>query len=129
MAVDGSRWQFLGRSPAVSPRDAVDNEFLRYVDPSTISTPTGMLDPDAILFRAQAAVLTPAGKASSLQMREEQIRRREKPMGNLRRSGQAPTLRNAPNVLWSRGVTPTPIRTLRACRKPSGQLGITRLTA
>ena len=33
MAVDGSRWQVLGRSPIrVAPRDAVDNEFIRMAD-------------------------------------------------------------------------------------------------
>jgi hypothetical protein len=28
MAVDGSRWQFLGKSPSrLAPRDAIDNRF------------------------------------------------------------------------------------------------------
>jgi hypothetical protein len=33
MAADGSRWQFLGRSPIrLAPRDAIDNEFFRMAD-------------------------------------------------------------------------------------------------
>ena len=33
MAVDGSRWQFLGRSPIrLAPRDAIDDEFFRMAE-------------------------------------------------------------------------------------------------
>jgi hypothetical protein len=33
MAVDGSRWQFLGRAPSrLGQRDAIDNEFFRMAD-------------------------------------------------------------------------------------------------
>ena len=32
MAVDGSRWQFLGRSPIrPAPRNAIDNEFFKWL--------------------------------------------------------------------------------------------------
>ena len=43
------------------------------IDVKSISMPDGRLDPDAVLFRAQPAVLTAYGRAQSLEMRKHQI--------------------------------------------------------
>jgi hypothetical protein len=56
-------------------RDLPVDEFARrlVIDVKSISTPDGRLDPDAVLFRAQRAVLTANGRAKSLEMRRRQI--------------------------------------------------------
>jgi hypothetical protein len=42
------------------------------IEPQSISLPDGKMNPDAVLFRAQAATLTSIGKAKSLEMRKRQ---------------------------------------------------------
>jgi hypothetical protein len=44
-----------------------------FVEVKTISMPDGRLNPDAVLFRAQSAVLTANGKTQSLEMRKHQM--------------------------------------------------------
>jgi hypothetical protein len=42
MALDGSRWQVLGRSPIrLAPRDAIDNEFFRWLTKLSSLSMTG----------------------------------------------------------------------------------------